>query len=274
MSCNGGSARDGRRRMGEGAALNNASPLLATDGAHRLIAYYRVSTVRQGRSGLGLEAQREAVARHVRSVGAPDLVAEYREVETGKRDDRPQLAAALAACRVLGCILVIAKLDRLSRNAAFLINLESSGVEFVAADMPHANRLTIHLMAILAQHERELISKRTTEALAAAKARGVVLGGARNPQGYAASARAAAAVRSVQAREWAASVAPYLREAANAGSRTLTALAADMAARGVRTPSGRGRWHATTVRRALVLSGASPIEDTLAPSGEAGRTTG
>jgi len=237
--------------------LNNGLPPPTTDGAHRLIAYYRVSTVRQGRSGLGLEAQREAVAQHVRSVGAASLVAEYREVETGKRDDRPQLAAALAACRVLGCILVIAKLDRLSRNAAFLINLESSGVEFVAADMPHANRLTIHLMAILAQHERELISKRTTEALAAAKARGVVLGGARNPQGYAASARAAAAVRSAQASEWAASVAPYLREAANAGSRTLTALAADMAARGVRTPSGRGQWHATTVRRALILGKAA-----------------
>jgi len=155
--------------------LASALPFPSTEGAHRLIAYYRVSTARQGRSGLGLDAQREAVAHHVRSIGAAGLIAEYREVETGKRDDRPQLAAALAACRVLGCVLVIAKLDRLSRNAAFLINLESSGVDFVAADMPHANRLTIHLMAILAQHERELISKRTTEALAAAKARGVVL---------------------------------------------------------------------------------------------------
>jgi len=254
--------------------LNNASLPSTTDCIHRLIAYYRVSTVRQGRSGLGLDAQREAVARHVRSVGAAGLIAEYREVETGKRDDRPQLAAALAACRVLGCILVIAKLDRLSRNAAFLINLESSGVEFVAADMPHANRLTIHLMAILAQHERELISKRTTEALAAAKARGVVLGGARNPQGYAASARAAAAVKSTQAREWAASVAPYLREAANAGSRTLTALAADMAARGVRTPSGRGRWHATTVCRALILGDPAQIEYTAVPPGKTGKATG
>lgn len=259
---------------GRGPALNNASPPSTTDGAYRLIAYYRVSTARQGRSGLGLDAQREAVARHVRSMGAAGLIAEYREVESGKRNDRPQLAAALAACRVLGCVLVIAKLDRLSRNAAFLINLESSGVEFVVADMPHANRLTIHLMAILAQHERELISKRTTEALAAAKARGVVLGGARNPQGYAASARAAAAVRSTQAREWAASVAPYLREAANAGSRTLTALAADMAARGVRTPSGRGRWHATTVCRALILGDPAQIEYTAVPPGKTGKATG
>ena len=121
----------------------------------------------------------------------------------------------------------------------------------------------MHQCPILAQHERELISKRTTEALAAAKARGVVLGGARNPRGYAASVRAAAAVRSVEARAWAASVAPYLREAASAGSRTLTALAADMTARGVRTPSGRGRWHATTVRRALTLGSITSIKDGL-----------
>ena len=237
--------------------MNNALPPPVTDGARRLIAYYRVSTVRQGRSGLGLDAQREAVARHVWSVGAAGLVAEYREVETGKRDDRPQLVAALAACRVLGCVLVIAKLDRLSRNAAFLINLESSDVEFVAADMPHANWLTIRLMGHPCPAWEPSRNGNATEALAAAKARGVVLGGARNPQGYAASARAAAAVRSAQACEWAVSVAPYLSEAANAGSRTLTALAADMAARGVRTPSGRGRWHATTVRRALVLGKAA-----------------
>jgi len=233
----------------------------------RLIAYYRVSTARQGRSGLGLEAQREAVARHVRSIGTARLVAEYREVETGKRDERPQLAAALAACRALGCVLVIAKLDRLSRNAAFLINLESSGVEFVAADMPHANRLTIHLMAVLAQHERELISKRTTEALAAAKARGTLLGGARNPEGYAPSARAAAAAKTIRARSWAADVAPFLREAADAGSKTFTTLAIDMTNRGVRTPSGRGRWHATTVRRALALTASGTTGHAANPDG-------
>lgn len=247
--------------------MRRASQPLPVDTEARLIAYYRVSTARQGRSGLGLEAQREAVAQHVRTVGAAGLVAEYREIETGKRDARPQLAAALAACRALGCILVIAKLDRLSRNAAFLINLESSGVEFVAADMPHANQLTIHLMAVLAQHERELISKRTTEALAAAKARGVLLGGARNPGGYAASARAAAAAKSARARAWAADVAPFLRDAAEAGSKTLVALAADMTARGVRTPSGRGRWHATTARRALALTARGAIGGAAASNG-------
>ena len=144
----------------------------------RFVAYLRVSTDKQGRSGLGLEAQRAAVAAHVDGTRG-QIVSEFVEVESGRRKDRPQLAAALDACRALRAILVIAKLDRLARNVAFVSNLMESGVEFVAADMPTVNRLTIHILAAVAEEEARMISARTKAALAAAKARGVRLG---NPQ--------------------------------------------------------------------------------------------
>jgi DNA invertase Pin-like site-specific DNA recombinase len=149
----------------------------------RFVAYYRVSTAQQGRSGLGLEAQREAV-RVFLDGSAGALAEAFTEVESGKNDDRPQLARALDTCRLTGAVLVIAKLDRLSRDAHFLLGLEKAGVEFVAADMPNANRLTVRLMAVIAQEEREMISARTKAALAAAKARGKKLGGNRGgPKG-------------------------------------------------------------------------------------------
>ncbi|HYI81897.1 MAG TPA: recombinase family protein [Acetobacteraceae bacterium] len=144
----------------------------------KFISYLRVSTQEQGRSGLGLEAQRKAVADYLNG-GRWQLKAEFVEVETGKRSDRPQLAAALAACRVHRATLVIAKLDRLSRNQAFLMSLRAAGVEFVCADMPQANRMTIGIMAAVAEGEAEMISARTRAALAAAKERGKALGGAR-----------------------------------------------------------------------------------------------
>ena len=136
------------------------------------IAYFRVSTDRQGKSGLGLEAQRESVNRYLESVGW-NLIGEYVEVESGKRKNRPQLAAALQACKKEKATLLIAKLDRLARNVHFISGLMESRVDFVAADNPHANKLMIHLLAAFAEHEREQISQRTKEALAAAKARGV-----------------------------------------------------------------------------------------------------
>jgi DNA invertase Pin-like site-specific DNA recombinase len=145
----------------------------------KFVAYLRVSTAQQGRSGLGLEAQRETVTRFVAGSGGRLIAPEFVEIETGKRNDRPQLAAALKRCRATGATLVVAKLDRLSRNAAFLMTLRDSGARFVAADMPEANTLTIGLMAVMAQHEREAISRRTKEALAAANARGKKLGGNR-----------------------------------------------------------------------------------------------
>src|SRR5712671_5974804 len=139
------------------------------------VAYFRVSTDKQGASGLGLEAQREAVARHVAGAGGA-IVAEFQEIESGKRNDRPQIAAALAVCRLRRATLIIAKLDRLARKVAFISSLMESGVDFVAVDNPYATRLTIHILAAVAEHEREMISQRTKAALAAAKARGVKLG--------------------------------------------------------------------------------------------------
>ena len=141
-----------------------------TPQPRRLVSYLRVSTARQGASGLGLEAQREAVSRHI--AGAwPNAIhlAEYVEVESGKRSDRPQLEAAIEEAQATGAVLVIAKLDRLSRDAHFLLGLQKAGIEFVACDNPEANRLTIGVLAVVAQHEREMIAERTKAALAARK---------------------------------------------------------------------------------------------------------
>ena len=219
----------------------------------KFVAYYRVSTERQGRSGLGLDAQRRAVAEYLNG-GRWKLIAEHTEVESGKHNDRPELAKALAACRVHGATLVVAKLDRLSRDAAFLLKLRDAGVEITAADMPDANRLTIGIMAMIAEHEREAISARTKAALAAAKARGVTLG---NPShldrrarrlGTAASARA----RSAKAAQRAQDIAATVRELQAAGASSLRDLARGLDVRGVPAVRG-GRWHPAAVRRLLGL---------------------
>src|SRR5690348_16945775 len=144
----------------------------------RFVSYFRVSTARQGRSGLGLEAQREAVAAYLNG-GNWTVLADFVEVESGRKSDRPELAKAMELCRLTGATLVIAKLGRLARDAHFLLGLQKAGVEFVACDMPTANRLTIGIMALVAEEEARAISARTKAALAAAKARGVKLGGYR-----------------------------------------------------------------------------------------------
>jgi DNA invertase Pin-like site-specific DNA recombinase len=144
----------------------------------KMVAYYRVSTRKQGQSGLGLEAQRMAVTKYAGEKGG-QIVAEYTEVETGKRADRPTLQEALGHAKLSGATLVIAKLDRLARNVRFTAELMESGVEFVACDNPNANKLTIQILAAVAEDEARRTSQRTTQALEAAKARGVKLGSAR-----------------------------------------------------------------------------------------------
>jgi DNA invertase Pin-like site-specific DNA recombinase len=215
----------------------------------KFVAYYRVSTQRQGRSGLGLEAQREAVMAYLNG-GSWELAGEFTEVESGKRVDRPELEAALAACRREGARLVIAKLDRLARNVAFVSALMESGVEFVAVDMPEANKLTIHILAAVAEHEREAISRRTRDALAAAKARGVRLG---NPRLHEARAKADATVRE-GADRFAANVAPVIREIQASGCGSLRAVAQALNARGIKTRRGR-TWNASQVRNVLLRAG-------------------
>ncbi|MCG7354109.1 recombinase family protein [Roseomonas mucosa] len=208
-----------------------------------LVAYYRVSTERQGQSGLGLDAQRSAVAAYA---AGKELLGEFVEVESGRKDNRPQLAAALALCRQKRAVLVIAKLDRLARSVAFISNLMESGVEFVAVDMPQANRLTLHLLAAVAEHEREMISQRTRAALAAAKARGTKLG---NPRPDMVEVSPAA---STSAARFRAGVATTIRTL-HAEGRSLRAIAAELNARGI--GSARGQlWHAATVQTILIRS--------------------
>jgi DNA invertase Pin-like site-specific DNA recombinase len=202
----------------------------------KFVAYFRVSTDRQGKSGLGLEAQRQAVMDYLNG-GRWALVDEFTEVESGKRNDRPRLAAALAACKKLKAKLVIAKLDRLGRNLAFIATLMESGVEFVAVDNPHANKLTVHILAAVAQHEREMISERTKAALAAAKRRGQQLG---NPNLPKAAKRGTAAVKA-NARRFAANVRPVIDEIIAAGATSHNAIAAKLNERNVRTARG-GAW--------------------------------
>ena len=216
----------------------------------QFVSYLRVSTAQQGISGLGLEAQREAIDRHVRAAGG-NLISEHIEIESGKKNDRPQIASALAACRAARATLIIAKLDRLARNVSFISNLMESGVDFVAADMPMANRLTVHILAAVAEHEREMISQRTKAALAAAKARGTKLGNPKLKAGDRASAIAAGLVRARKAREKARDIFPYIEAAQKAGCRTLADLADALTARGIKTPGGCPQWSAEQIRRVI-----------------------
>lgn len=215
----------------------------------RYIAYYRVSTERQGRSGLGLEAQQAAVAAFLAGNGGPP-VAEFIEVESGRKADRPQLARAMEACRLYGAVLLIAKLDRLARNAAFLLSLRDAGIEFRACDLPEANRLVVGIMALVAKHEAEMISARTKAALAAAKARGKMLGGFRGHVPSDADRELAAEMRRQRADTHAARVRPMIEELRAGGALSLRQLAAGLNLRGVPSPAG-GAWHANTVRRVV-----------------------
>lgn len=226
----------------------------------RFVAYYRVSTDQQGRSGLGLEAQRVSVAKHLAILPSCSLVAEFEEVESGKRTDRPQLAAALAACRAHKATLIIAKLDRLARNARFLLSVvEGTGdTGVVFCDLPTipagpVGKFMLTQMAAVAELEAGLISQRTRAALAQAKARGVKLGNPQLRAGTPEAARKAAAAHRAKAQSKAADVLPLIRQAQAAGATTLQAIADAMAARGIPTPGGRGGWHPSTVSRVLAV---------------------
>ena len=220
----------------------------------KFVAYYRVSTARQGRSGLGLDAQRQAVNDYLNG-GRWSLLREFVEIESGKLNARPELEKALHLCKVTGATLVIAKLDRLSRNAAFLLTLRDSGAKFVAADMPEANHMMIGIMALVAQNEREAISKRTREALAAWKKRNPKkrLG---NPNGAKALRRArkgngaALAVIRQRADNHAAQLRPVVESIRADGITTLAGIAAELNGRDMRTPRG-ATWHASSVRNLL-----------------------
>jgi len=218
-------------------------------GTVKFVTYLRVSTERQGQSGLGLEAQRAAVAAHV--LGRGEVVAEFVEVESGKRSDRPELARALAEAKQAGAVLLIAKLDRLARNVAFIANLLESGVEVTAADMPEANRFVLHIMAAVAEQEGRATSERTKAALAAAKARGVKLGWSmpeRKDEQRQAS-RKGAAKNAQKADQHAANVLLIIRQIA-AGGASLRQIADELNARGAKTARG-GLWHAATVRNIM-----------------------
>ncbi|WP_137113174.1 recombinase family protein [Rhodobacter sp. SY28-1] len=218
----------------------------------RLVAYERVSTARQGASGLGLEVQRKVIEDFAASRGA-EVLARFTEVESGRKADRPELAKALHLAKVTGATLVIAKLDRLSRNAAFLLALRDSGVRFVAVDMPEANDLTVGIMALVAQAEREAISRRTKEALAVAKARGVKLG---NPNGAASLKRAGKggvamrAAVAANAGAFSRDLATVVADIQTAGHVSLRSVAAELTSRGIRTRRG-GEWGVGNVRNLL-----------------------
>ena len=235
--------------------------LMARHGASdtpSFVAYYRVSTDRQGTSGLGLEAQRAAVAAHcLLSKGA--VVADYQEIESGSHNRRPQLALALAACRARRAVLIVAKLDRLTRNTVFLLTLVEGAGEggVVFCDLPAlpAGPMSTYILtmfAAFAQMERGMISQRTKAALAAAKARGVKLGGPNMGRGFdTATSKAGRDARTARSKVHAADVLPYILAAKQAGAISLRQVADALTARGIQPPSGGDHWHASQVHRIL-----------------------
>lgn len=215
-------------------------------GNQKFISYLRASTERQGRSGLGIEAQRRAVSNYIYSADGENIT-EYLEVESGKRDDRPQLKAAVEACKRHRATLIVAKADRLGRRASFVLSLlDNAGISFVFAEMPNASQLEIGIRAVVAQEEGRLISERTKAALTAAKDRGVVLGGRRTEDQY---ERAVKAIKQ-KADTFADSLAPIINEIRQTGPTSLREIATALNARGVRTPRGHD-WHPASVLRLL-----------------------
>lgn len=215
--------------------------------------YYRVSTTKQADSNLSMEAQRHAVESYVRQTGGT-ILGSFVEVESGKRSDRPELAKALEAAKRAKATLVIAKLDRLARNVAFIARLMDAGTEFVAVDQPHASRLTLHILSAFAEDEGRRISERTKAALAAAKRRGVRLGGW-NRVATDADRKLAAAAKTAMANAKARDLAPTVRTIQADGVTSFRAIAGRLNALGIPTPGGIGKDNTPTGHGAACWSG-------------------
>jgi len=215
----------------------------------KFVAYYRVSTQKQGIDGNGMGAQKDAVRRYLESLEC-ELLANFEEVESGSNNERPQLMAAIELAKAKKAILVIAKLDRISRNASFLMKLQDSGIDFVACDMPNADKFTVGILALVAQRERELISQRTKAGLAIAKGRGAKLG---NPNASQAWNKAVKAIKGAK-RTFAATAIKHIQEIQGTGILTLARIADCMNKRGEKTPRG-GKWTATAVKRVIACAG-------------------
>lgn len=215
----------------------------------KYVAYYRVSTQKQGASGLGLEAQKDAVRTYLNG-GQWELIGEFTEVESGTRKGaarRPELAAALDMCRKEKATLLIAKMDRLYRNVAAMATFMESGVEWVAVDNPHLNKFTAHILAAVAEHEADLISQRTTAALKMVKARGVKLGTPEPMKGNVIAVR----VLKADADKFADQVMPHIRDIMSSGISSLRDIGAALERRGITTRSGNQKWHASQVANIL-----------------------
>ncbi len=212
------------------------------------IAYLRVSTDKQGEQGHGISAQRQAIASYLGTCGG-ELLEEYVEVESGKKNERPELQKAISRCKMSRATLIIAKLDRLSRNLAFIVNLMDSGIDFIACDNPFANKLTIHILAAIAEHEREMISRRTREALVAAKAKGIKLGGYRGTMMTEEIRQEALSTRRAKSREYSANVAPLIQKHLET-EHSLNAIARFLNQQKIVTVRG-GKWTAKSISRIL-----------------------
>lgn len=235
------------------------------------VGYYRVSTAKQGASGLGLEAQREAVVRYLNS-GPWRIIAEFTEIESGRRSGRPELDRALATARVHKVPLIVAKVDRLTRSVAFLSRLLEAGVDVRFADLPTiegpTGRFMLQQMAAVAELEAGLISARTKAALAAAKARGKMLGGNRGTVISPSARRAGSAAQAALAQERAVDLAPVLAELRGSGVASLRGIARALTERGIPTPRGRSYWTPAQVTRILGrLQSSTTLKDPSSASG-------
>lgn len=213
------------------------------------VSYCRVSTQKQGLDGYGMAGQKDAVNKYIASLDNAELIASFEEVESGANNDRPQLAAAIQLAKSRKATLCIAKLDRISRNASFLMQLQDSGCEFVCTDMPSADRFTVSILACVAQRERELISSRTKSGLKIAKERGVILGSPKILEARLIGQKV------IQERKllFAASAIEFIREIQSTGIQSLSRIADCLNKRGEKTPRG-GRWTATAVSRVLACA--------------------